>query len=230
LVPPDKPKATQLPLSLLFAPVHSRENFIVSAANAEALAFVESWPDWSVSIAALYGPAGSGKSHLAAIWQVMSGARRVLAREVTLSMLKEQRATVIEDIDAAKATHERDTALFAAMQTAGPRAPLLLTGTAPPPHWPYILPDLASRFSALVALPLRAPDEHILAGLAQKLFADRQLSVSDEVIERILLVLERSPAALHAFIAELDAAALSEARPVSPSMVRRLLAVHQSGS
>jgi chromosomal replication initiation ATPase DnaA len=230
LLPAGKPKTTQLSLALAFAPIHSRENFIVSAANAEAVAFIESWPDWSVSIAALYGPAGSGKSHLASIWQTMSGARRLLASEVTPSMFGEQQATIVEDIDAQDATEERDTALFAAMQTAGPDVPLLLTGTAPPPHWPYILPDLASRFSALVALPLRTPDEHVLAGLAHKLFADRQLAVSDEVIERMLLVLERSPAALRVFVAELDAAALSEARPVSPSMVRRLLAAHQAGS
>ena len=116
------------------------------------------------------------------------------------------------------------------MQTAGPDAPLLLTGTAPLSQWPCVLPDLASRFSALVALSVRTPDERVLGGLAQKLFADRQLSVSEEIIERMLLVLERSPAALRAFVADLDAAALSEGRSVSLSLVRRLLATHQGGS
>jgi chromosomal replication initiation ATPase DnaA len=86
---------------------------------------------------------------------------------------------------------------------------------------------LASRFSSLIALPVRIPDERVLAGLAQKLFADRQLLVPDDVIERILLALERSPAAVRAFVAEADAAALAEARPVNLSLVRRLLAAHR---
>jgi chromosomal replication initiation ATPase DnaA len=230
LVPPDKSKPTQLPLAFPFSPVLSRENFIVSPANAEALAFIEAWPDWNVSIAAIYGPPGCGKTHLAAIWQAMSGARRLLASDVKLSTLREQRAKVIEDIDAAEPTQGCDSALFTAMQTAGPDAPLLLTGAAPPSQWPCILPDLASRFSALVALPVRTPDEGVLTGLAQKLFTDRQISVPEEVIERMLLVLERSPAALRAFVADVDAAALSEARPVSISLVRRLLEAHQAGS
>jgi chromosomal replication initiation ATPase DnaA len=217
-------------LAFPISPLHSRENFIVSAANAEALAFIDIWPDWNVSIAAIYGPPGCGKSHLASIWQAMSGARRFLASELEPSALWEQQATIIEDIDAAEATQGRDSALFAVMQTAGPDSPLLLTGTASPSQWPCALPDLASRFSALVALPVHTPDEHVLVGLAQKLFADRQLSVPEEVIERMMLVLERSPAALRAFVADVDATALSEARPVSLSLVRRLLAAHQDGS
>jgi len=120
--------------------------------------------------------------------------------------------------------------LFAAMQTAGHQAPLLLTGIAPPPRWPCVLPDLASRFSAIVALPVRAPDDMLLAGLARKLFADRQLAVAEEVIEQMLFVLERSPVSVRTFVAEADAAALSEARPVNLSLVRRLLTARQGNS
>ena len=57
--------------------------------------------------------------------------------------------------------------------------PLLLTGQEPPAAWRSSLPDLASRFSALLAFPLWAPDEALLAALARKLFADRQLAVPD---------------------------------------------------
>jgi chromosomal replication initiation ATPase DnaA len=220
-------RPTQLPLAFSFSPALSRENFIVSSANAEALAFVESWPDWSVPIAALYGPMGCGKTHLASIWQERTGAALLSARQLEIAAVREQGPRVIEDVDAAEPTQERDCALFAAMQTSGPHAPLLLTGAAPPSHWACILPDLASRFSSLIALPVRIPDERVLAGLAQKLFADRQLLVPDDVIERILLALERSPAAVRAFVAEADAAALAEARPVNLSLVRRLLAAHR---
>ena len=208
----------------------SREDFVVSPANCEAIGFVESWPNWTVAIAALYGPPGCGKTHLASIWQVMTGARRISAKEVGLAAIRRQAALVIEDIDSAEPTSERDSVLFAAMQTAGHQAPLLLTGIAAPPHWPCVLPDLASRFSAMAALPLRASDDGLLAGLARKLFADRQIVVTDEVIEHMLFLLERSPGAVRDFVAEADATALSEARPVNLSLVRRLLAARQGSS
>jgi chromosomal replication initiation ATPase DnaA len=223
-------KPAQLPLDLPFSPALSREEFIVSPANAEALAFIERWPDWSVPIAALYGPAGCGKTHLASIWRTTSGAELVSARELRVSTVQSQTPRVIEDIDATEPTRERDSVLFAAMQTAGADVPLLLTGVAPPSHWPCALPDLASRFSAVVAVSLRVPDESVLAALAQKLFADRQLPVPEDVIAHMLLVLERSPAAVRAFVAEADAAALAEARPVNLFLVRRLLAARARGS
>jgi len=223
-------KPTQLPLALSFPPALSRENFIVSSANSEALALIESWPDWTVAIAALYGPPGCGKSHLASIWQAIAGARRICANELALAALDTHVPLVIEDIDAAEATQDRDSLLFAAMQKARPHRPLLLTGIGAPSDWRCALPDLASRFSALAAVRLHAPDETVLTGLARKLFADRQLVVPEEVIEHMLLVLERSPESMRDFVAHADAAALAEARPVSLSLVRRLLAAQQGNS
>ena len=223
-------KPAQLPLSLPFSPALSREQFIVSSANAEAFAFLERWPDWNVPVAALFGPIGCGKTHLASIWCAKSSATACSAREISLSTVQWRAPRVIEDIDSVEPTHERDSAMFAAMQTASADAPLLLTGVAPPSGWPCVLPDLASRLSATVAVAVRVPDESVLAGLAQKLFADRQLPVPEDVIAHMLKVLERSPAAMREFVAEADAAALAEARPVNLSLVRRLLAARPDGS
>ena len=223
-------KPTQLPLALWFPPAQSRDSFIVSSANSEAFAFIESWPDWTVAIAALYGPPGCGKSHLASIWQAMSGARRISANELNPAIANAHAPIVIEDIDTAEPTHDRDSTLFALMQKAQPDRSLLVTGIGAPGDWRCVLPDLASRFSALAAIRLWPPDEALLAGLARKLFADRQLSVPEEVIEHMLHVLERSPEAVRDFVAQADAVALAETRPVSVSLVRALLAAHRGGS
>ena len=42
--------------------------FPAAPANAEALRAIEAWPDWAGRMLLLIGPAGSGKSHLGAIW------------------------------------------------------------------------------------------------------------------------------------------------------------------
>src|SRR6185436_19923398 len=90
-------------------------------------------------------------------------------------------------------------------------------------QWPVELPDLKSRFAALLAFPLWAPDEALLTALTRKLFTDRQLGVPDTVIMRIVRSVERSPAAIRDFVARADARALAEKRPVTVALVAELL-------
>ena len=63
----------QLPLELPFRQLAGRDDFIVSDCNVLALASIDQWPNWRGNYRALniVGPSGSGKSHLAAIWQSM---------------------------------------------------------------------------------------------------------------------------------------------------------------
>jgi chromosomal replication initiation ATPase DnaA len=99
----------------------------------------------------------------------------------------------------------------------------LLTGRAAPPQWLAVLPDLSSRFSALVAFSLWAPDDDLLQKLMHKLFEDRQLAVPDATVQQIIRKVERSPAAIRAFVAQADAKALAENRAISAALVRQLL-------
>src|ERR1700719_3009127 len=105
----------------------------------------------------------------------MSGAAIISALAVSENLPPGPLA--IEDVDSAPAKLARDSILFAALEAAKSTAPLLLTGREPPATWTCELPDLASRFAALAAFPLCEPGEDMLASLARKLFADRQLPV-----------------------------------------------------
>ncbi len=218
---------SQIPLPLETAPSLTRADFIIADANRDALAFIESWPAWAISAAAVYGPAASGKSHLAEIWVARSGAQRIAAGALSgsaFALLDRGYPLVIEDVDSSLPNPARDGAIFDLLEAASPAVPVLLTGRAEPPHWPAMLPDLSSRFCALVAFSLWAPDDELLRRLARKLFEDRQLAVPDATIDQIIRTLERSPAAIRAFVARADAKALAENRPITSALVRELLA------
>ncbi|HEY2032724.1 MAG TPA: hypothetical protein VGH02_03470 [Rhizomicrobium sp.] len=205
--------------------VFTREDFVPSLASAPALAFIDSWPSWPVTAAALHGPSGSGKSHLAAIWHAQSNAQIVSARELSGGFARNPALPVIvEDVDTSHVSPTRDAALFGLLERAQATAPVLLTGHEPPSAWKTSLPDLASRFSALLAFPLWAPDDELLAAIARKLFNDRQLTVPDTVIERMVKSLERSPAAIRDFVAKADDRALAEGRAINLALVREMLA------
>lgn len=224
--------ASQLILPLDSRSKLTRADFVVAPGNRQAVAFVDAWPDWPVPAAALYGPSGSGKSHLVTVWQGLAGAAVIPAAALEgldLVALSSRGPLVVEDVDSAPATPARDRALFALIEGAGPDAPLLLTGREPPAGWPVTLPDLGSRFGALLAFSLWAPDDALLEALARKLFADRQLAVPDPVILRMIRSLERSPAAIRDFVAKADEKALAESRPVNLALVRELLAECEAG-
>ncbi|HVV65694.1 MAG TPA: hypothetical protein VHC42_09500 [Rhizomicrobium sp.] len=211
----------QLVLPLVTNAALGREDFIVGPANAEAAAFIDRYPDWPSSVAAIFGPAGSGKSHLAAAWAASAGAAIVDAAALDAATAGgDWPAIAIENVDAAEPELGRDANLFTALERG---APVLLTGRTEPLRWRATMPDLASRYRAMLCFALWEPDEALLGSLARKLFADRQLSVPDAVVTQMLLSLERSPAAIRDFIARADVRALSERRPVSLGLVREML-------
>lgn len=210
---------SQLPLPLTTAPALKRADFIVAPANAQAVAFIDSFPRWPAPAAALYGPSGSGKSHLAHAWAKAAGAVAIPGAALdgaAVSALAPGRAVTVDDVD----RRSGDEALFALLRE--PR-PVLLTAHEPPGTWTAALPDLVSRFGSLLAFPLWAPDDALLTQLTRKLFTDRQLTVPDAVIMRIVTSVERSPAAIRDFVARADARALAEKRPVTAALVGALL-------
>jgi chromosomal replication initiation ATPase DnaA len=198
-------------------------DFIVSPSNEAAFRFVAAWPDWPARAAALCGPEGSGKSHLARIWRANSAAVCLNAAELTVETSASLRGgahVVIEDVDSITGL-ERDQGLFALLERD--TGCVLLTARTPPGEWRVNVADLHSRFAALLAFPLWAPDDALLGNLARKLFADRQLQVPDAVIRRMLVALERTPRAVSAFVARLDQKSLADRRPVSDRLVLELL-------
>jgi chromosomal replication initiation ATPase DnaA len=213
---------TQLVLPLQTRPALGREDFIVAPANRDAVAFIDAYPEWPAPVTALYGPEGSGKSHLAAAW-----AGRVHARIVEADTLDEtivhddDCALVVENVDSCAPRSARDSALFALIERG---TAMLLTGREPPSQWRAAIPDLASRYRAMMAFALWAPDDVLLGAMARKLFADKQLAVPDSVIEYLIHSIERSPSAIRDAVGRADARALAEKRPVTVALLREILA------
>ena len=64
----------QLPLPLEPKLHFTRDDFVVGAGNRDAVDFLDGWPDWPAPAAAVFGPPGSGKTHLARIWAGETGS------------------------------------------------------------------------------------------------------------------------------------------------------------
>lgn len=213
----------QLVLALGHAESFAREDFLTGPSNAAALALVERWPDWPAPVMALAGPEGSGKSHLAAVWAEMSGARVLAARllgETDLPAALATGALVLEDMESA-ALDER--ALFHLLNLAREeRAYVLMTARTPPAAFAVTIRDLASRLRTVPAVALAPPDDALLRSLIVKLAADRQLSVDEALVNYLANRIERSFAAARAAVNRIDQEAMRQHRPVTRALAAEL--------
>src|SRR5947209_4289108 len=213
----------QLALALPHAENFAREDFLIGASNQAALGLIGRWPDWPDRALALVGPEGAGKSHLAAIWADIAGARRVAARalgETNLPAALATGALVIED--GAGGLDER--ALFHLLNLMRQQeAYVLITARTAPANWRVELPDLASRLRAVPVVELSAPDDALLRAVMVKLFEDRQLAVDESLIGYLAMRIERSFASARAAVEELDREALRQKRPVTRALAAELL-------
>lgn len=207
--------AHQLALDLPHAESFRRDDFLASPSNEAALSLVERWPEWHGPMAAIVGPRGAGKSHLAAIWAERTGARIVAAVTLARAEVPAALATgalVVEDVTPGA----DEAALFHLLNLAREDgAWLLFTASQRLDGSGFALPDLVSRLRAVPSVTLAPPDDALLSAVLVKLFADRQLAVGEGVIAYLLPRMERSLAAARETVAKLDAAALSRGRAVS---------------
>lgn len=214
----------QLAFALDHAVSFAREDFLEGPSNAAALGFVERWPDWPSRVMLLVGPEASGKSHLAAIWAEIAGARFAAAKSLDSALLPAALATgalVVEDLGPG-AFDER--AMFHLLNLVREEeAFVLITARSAPAGWDSLrIPDLASRLRALPVIELLAPDDVLLRALIVKLFSDRQLVVEESLVAYLATRIERSLAGARAAVEALDQEALRQHRPVTRTLAAEL--------
>lgn len=215
---------SQLAFELPHIPAFGGDDFLVSASNEKAAKLVASWPGWVNPICIISGPPGSGKTHLVNVWRARSGCSVHAAAaigEAIAAALARPEPVAIEDADSGALD---ENAMFHLLNLAREkRFDVLITGRSLPGLWQIALPDLRSRLRSAALVSIEGPDETLLRAVLVKLFADRQLAVSPDVIEYIMLRMERSMAAAVAMVDALDKAALAERKGVTRPLAAKVV-------
>jgi chromosomal replication initiation ATPase DnaA len=172
---------------------------------------------------ALIGPEGVGKSHLARAWAKAVHAVVLTFEDAPPDVSSLQgRPILLEDADQGVP----DDLLFHLINMAGSDGGgLLLTARTAPQEWKAALPDLRSRLNALPVAQIAAPDDEILESVLRKLFGERSILPSDELIAYLLRRIERSVPHAREMVKRLDEAHGVDHKPVTRALARQILEI-----
>lgn len=219
---------TQIPFDLGHRTAMGRDDFLIAPNNQDAVAWIDLWPDWPAPLLILYGPAASGKSHLAAVWGEKSNAACVhpatLNDESIRQIASVAKHVILEDADRLIGNVEAEKGLFHLYNLfKEEKRSILLTLVEPPVRRAFALPDLASRLRAAPAVAIREPDDILLGSILVKMFTDRQLRVGQDVINYIVSHMERSFEEARRIAEEADRRAMVEKRAISVGLVKDIV-------
>ena len=202
---------------------YKKEDFYVSPSNQEAYDFINSWPKWIRRIINIFGPSGSGKSHLASILQSKTSCLKIECNEIkdnTFFLFKTKEALIIENLD----EKIPEKLLFSLWNIAlQDNKYLLITSKKPINLYKFKLKDLVSRISGCMVIGINLPTDDLISVILAKNFSDKQINVEKKHIDYILKRIDRSYEKISQFISILDKYSLKKGNPFSLKLIKEVL-------
>lgn len=222
----------QLALNFPHRPSLGREDFMVAKCNQNAVANIDLWPNWPYFSICIYGPSGCGKTHLANVFAQMVALKTshpyripfIKASQINKNMAHDLFETnpqiVIEDLH----TLTNQEALFHLYNTYRDfGGNILFTSNIAPARINFSLPDLRSRMNIVPNIEIKAPDDDLLTTLIVKLFMDRQITPSQELLNYLIKNIHRSFSYVRKLVEEIDNISLAKKRAISINIAKEAI-------
>ena len=217
----------QIPFDFDPRPALGGDDFLVAPSNAAAVQWVERWPDWPGPVLVIAASEGAGKTHLAHVFQAQTGARLITAKDLQAlradGALAGAHALVLEDVETFLDFGLAEELLHLYNLAREEDVKILMTALRPPARWAVDLKDLSSRLKTAPVAEISPPDDSLLTALIVKQFADRQLSVDQDVLTYMLARMDRSFRGARDLIRAVDERALSQKRAITIPLVRQAI-------
>ena len=202
---------------------YKREDFYVSHSNQEAYDFINSWPRWIKRIVNIFGPSGSGKSHLVSILKNKTSCLQINSNELNEKIFiryKTKETLIIENLD--KKISEK--LLFSLWNVAlQDNKYLMTTSKKPISSYKFKLKDLESRVKSSLIIGINLPNDDLISVILAKNFSDKQIKVEKKHIDYIIKRIDRSYEKISQFIFTLDKYSLKKGNPFSLKLIKEVL-------
>ena len=203
----------QLILKFPTQKAYKKEDFYVSPSNQEAYDFVNNWPKWIRRIVNIYGPSGSGKSHLASILKSKTTCLQIDSSELNDKIFiryKTKEALILENLNETIPEKLLFTLWNVALQD---NKYFLITSTKPINLYKFKMNDLVSRVNSSLIIGISLPSDDLISVILAKNFSDKQIKVDKKHIDYIIKRIDRSYEKISQFILTLDKYSLKKRNP-----------------
>ena len=213
----------QLILKFPTKQVYKKEDFYVSSSNQKAYDFINCWPKWIKRIVNIFGPSGSGKSHLASILKTKTTCLQIDSdklNETTFLKFKTKEALIIENLN----EKVSEKLLFSLWNTSlQDNKYILITSFKSINSYNFKLKDLISRINSSFIIGINLPSDDLISVILSKNFSDKQIKVEKKHIDYIIKRIDRSYEKISQFILTLDKYSLKKGSPIGLKLIKEVL-------
>ena len=203
--------------------IYHKEDFYVSSSNQKAYEFIISWPKWIKRIVNIFGPTGSGKTHLASILKSKTTTLEIESDALNDKIFfefKTNEALIIENLNEKVSENLLFSLWNAALQD---NKYLLITSAKPINTYKFKLSDLKSRVNSSVNIGIKLPNDDLISVILAKNFSDKQVKIEKKHIEYIIKRIDRSYEKISQFVSILDKYSLKKGNPFSFKLIKEVL-------
>ena len=203
--------------------IYLKEDFYVSPSNKKAYEFISSWPKWIQRTVNIFGPPGSGKTHLASILKNKTSTLEIQSESLNDKIFfkfKTKEALIIENLN----EKVSEKLLFSLWNVAlQDNKYILITSSKPINSYKFELTDLTSRINSSIIIGINLPSDDLISVILAKNFSDKQIKVEKKHIDYIVKRIDRSYQKISQFILTLDKYSLKKGSPFNLKLIKEVL-------
>ena len=214
----------QLVFKFPFKTKYFEQDFYVSTNNFSAYQLIESWPNWPGKWLNIFGPIGSGKTHLSKILE--KKIKRVVIIDETkindkiIQNLNSFDCLIIDDFS----NKIEENLLYSILnQTKQIDSFMVINSKSPLKIFEFKLPDLRSRINSFNFIGIDLPTDDLLKVIISKSFSDKQINLNPKITEYIIKNVERSYEKMFKFLGDLDKMSLSSGKSININLIKKVL-------
>ena len=220
----------QMALPLKFKILNNKDNYLVSQSNQEAFSLIENSILWqkkkkinSIPGAIIYGPKGSGKTHLSKIFsQFVDCTYLTNLNSKNLEQVIESRNFILDDFIPGN-NYPSELVMHFLNEITYKEGSILLLSKLSPFEMDWKLDDLNSRIRSLVSCEIKLPDDVLLYSFIVKYSNEKKLFISDKKLIYILERLDRNFESVIKVIDKLDIYTLEMKESVTYKNIKLIL-------
>ena len=213
----------QLVFQFPFKTSYNENDFYVSSNNFEVYKLVETFPKWLSKKVNIFGPTGSGKTHLANILKKKYNFSIIDANyfnEKIFDKIKDNKFLIIDNYN----NNIDEKILFSLINIFyQSNSFLVLNSNSPIKSNDIKLLDLKSRFNSFLFIGIDLPTDDLLRVIISKHFSDKQVEINTKTLEFIIKNIDRSYEKVLKFTKDIDKVSLSTGKSININLIKSVL-------